>query len=288
MNRHGRQGPSPIWNGPRAPLFRAVQHGNVKLAKLLIKNGADVNEGKLTPLSEAVFRRDLEMTRLLIQNGANVNKKNVLHREERTQERSPLTLAIEGSWIEGERTDPDIEIVKLLIEKGANVNYCWIRTPLSSAIVEARIDIVKLLIEKGADVNQIDRLDGTPLQITAQATTTSRLGVQGNYYSGEFLQCSRDSPFAKKGIKRSDILEIAKILLENGAEVDGICEGGPDMEKDPVPMLETPLVMAKYRKNNEMVQLLIKHGANNNLEPDDSDSSDNADPDDFVDQCLTQ
>ena len=71
------QGPSPVWNGPRSPLFRAVQHGNIELAQLLIKSGADVNEGKLTPLSEAVFRRDVDMTRLLIQNGADVNKDNV-------------------------------------------------------------------------------------------------------------------------------------------------------------------------------------------------------------------
>ena len=56
------------------------------------------------------------------------------------------------------------------------------------------------------------------------------------------------------------------------------------------------------RGNKEMVQLLIEHGANNNqessvakqtagcdcCEPDDSDSSGEIDPDEFVEQCLTQ
>ena len=52
-----------------------------------------------------------------------------------------------------------------------------------------------------------------------------------------------------------------------------------------------------------MVELLIEHGANNNpetsvvkqttagcdlCEPDDSDSSGEIDPDEFVEQCLTQ
>ena len=101
--------------------------------------------------------------------------------------------------------------------------------------MEARIDIVKLLIEKGADVNKNDKGDGTPLQITASFSS------RHIYHSGEYLSLSMDSPFTKRGIDRSDILEIAKILLENGAEVDGICEGGPDIE----PMLETPLMMAK-------------------------------------------
>jgi len=287
------QGPSPVWNGPRSPLFRAVQHGNIELAQLLIKSGADVNEGKLTPLSEAVFRRDVDMTRLLIQNGADVNKDNVSG--DRKAERAPLTNAILGSWILGRRVEAEIEIVKLLVENGANVNHCWKRTPLTSAILEARIDIVKLLIEKGADVNKNDKGDGTPLQITASVATSTR----NEYFSGEYLSLSMDSPFTKRGIDRSDILEIAKILLENGAEVDGICEGGPDIET----MLETPLMMAKDRGNKEMVELLIEHGANNNpetsvvkqttagcdcCEPDDSDSSGEIDPDEFVEQCLTQ
>ena len=103
--------------------------------------------------------------------------------------------------------------------------------------MEARIDIVKLLIEKGADVNKNDKGDGTPLQITASVATSTR----NEYFSGEYLSLSMDSPFTKRGIDRSEILEIAKILLENGAEVDGICEGGPDIET----MLETPLMMAK-------------------------------------------
>ena len=61
-----------------APLFWAAKTGQMETAKLLIKNGADVNaKGNtgVTALHEA-SNGQREMVKLLIKNRANVNAKN--------------------------------------------------------------------------------------------------------------------------------------------------------------------------------------------------------------------
>ncbi|XP_022808803.1 uncharacterized protein LOC111345789, partial [Stylophora pistillata] len=56
-------------------LAHAASNGDTRVARLLIKNGADVNkEGEETPLTAAAQNGHTDMVRLLIENGADVNK----------------------------------------------------------------------------------------------------------------------------------------------------------------------------------------------------------------------
>lgn len=126
---------------------------NIKILKLLIKKGADVNCltycGK-TPLFYASSSASIEAVKLLIENGAEINKT-----ESNNGER-PLHCAVDNN---------SIEIVKLLSENGADVNAIFYQdesddesddeieednrievTPLNKAVKENHIEIAKHLI----------------------------------------------------------------------------------------------------------------------------------------------
>ncbi|KAJ1564550.1 hypothetical protein HK096_007450, partial [Nowakowskiella sp. JEL0078] len=63
-----------------SPLHVACRHGHVKVAKILIQNGADVNlygqKVKSTPLHISAKRADFEMVQLLLNSGANCSLLN--------------------------------------------------------------------------------------------------------------------------------------------------------------------------------------------------------------------
>ena len=89
---------------------------DLKIVKLLIEKGADVNakdKSRGTPLSRAIFWRksDLEVVKLLTEKGADVNAK-VGHLN------VPSLYHVIGWTIWAKK----LEMVKLLIEKGADIN----------------------------------------------------------------------------------------------------------------------------------------------------------------------
>ena len=96
-------------------LFNAIQGRDLKLAKKLIKDGADIEErggresGKrsATPLYYAAYNVDPAMTKLLLESGANVNAVDY-------QGEIPLHTAIYHSFPNVE--EDGIEVIKMLIE----------------------------------------------------------------------------------------------------------------------------------------------------------------------------
>ena len=102
-------------------LFNAIQGRDLKLAKKLIKDGADIEErggresGKrsATPLYYAAYNVDPAMTKLLLESGANVNAVDY-------QGEIPLHTAIYHSFPNVE--EDGIEVIKMLIENGSDVN----------------------------------------------------------------------------------------------------------------------------------------------------------------------
>ncbi len=148
------------------PLFRAFERQNIKMAKLLVDNGADVNARQQsrhllsgrTPMHLAAAIFDKQFAELLISNGAKVNVKTRNHRFD-----GPPWAPIHLAAFVGNK-----DLVELLIIKGVDVNTKdeggW--TPLRyAAVFTGDTEIAELLIANGADVNAKDKNGATPLDL---------------------------------------------------------------------------------------------------------------------------
>ncbi len=138
---------------PRTVLMRAIEKENLNIVKTLIKAGANVNNSydSYYPLRVAIEHKNLEIVKLLIKNGANVNAKD------KYNARTALMTAVSNN---------SPEIVKLLIKNGANINAkddVDGETALMHAVFYGNSEIVRLLIERGADVNLRDKYARTAL-----------------------------------------------------------------------------------------------------------------------------
>jgi ankyrin repeat protein len=79
VNSHSRGSePAVLWGGGRSPLMWAAARGDLPMMKVLLNAGAHVNEpeGFGTALIQAAWMDQIEAARLLIKNGADVNAKD--------------------------------------------------------------------------------------------------------------------------------------------------------------------------------------------------------------------
>ncbi|MFM7603076.1 MAG: ankyrin repeat domain-containing protein [Pseudanabaena sp.] len=141
-------------NGETA-LMIASANNHVKIVKLLLSHGANVNGGSWIvgyPLMEASREGHLEIAKLLLEKGADVN---IMSDEGFT--------ALDAAIVKNQ-----IEVVQFLLNKGANPNrYVAGATPLYDAGY-GYTKVVSLLIKHGADVNAKSFGSTTPLAIAIQ------------------------------------------------------------------------------------------------------------------------
>jgi len=158
-------------------------------------------------------------------------------------------------------TEGDISIVTKLINKGANVNHRKKKgqiTPLDCAVILCKLDIVELLIGNGADVNSRTPNGYTPLLIATvhwrsdpdMIDTLIRHGADVNAKSfveqwTPLLNASMQVPLNEPVIRR---------LVEAGAQINDRNVFG-----------ETPLMYAAAFGSEELVEYLLKNGADPKL-----------------------
>ena len=276
--------------GKYVPLYESIKQGELEIAKLLIRKGADVNPKfqfdicNLVPL--AIEKGSLELARLLIEKGASVDNfyictirggasvRGARGGEKELKYIPILSWAIERGYVEivklliergidinaktnDEATPLDIafdkdytEIVKLLLEKGADANAKNKNgeTLLHRAVGEGHLVVVKLLLEKGADIHAKDSSDSTPLHM--------RVGrrMRESIVFGAPLH-------AVKEYKEEEYMEVVKLLLEKGANVNVQDIHG-----------RTPLYWAAQNGYTEIVKLLLEKGADVNARDNDGNT----------------
>ena len=241
------------WGG-LTPLQFAVREGSMETAKTLVEAGADVNQKSefgWTALLVATHNRYYKIGVYLLDHGADPNIAN-------EGGWTPLYIATDNRNIEGgdyptRKPDMDhLDYIKRLLTAHANPNlrmrsstetrtvftHQWLleegATPFLRAAQSGDIVLLKLLLEHGADASMTTDSKVTPLMVA------SGIGwVQGVTYEW--------SP--------EQTLETVKLLLDLGADVNAqdLLDG------------RTALMGAAHKGRNDVIQLLVQHGADLSL-----------------------
>jgi ankyrin repeat protein len=184
---------------------------------------------KTTLLHWAAYNDDLEMVKFLLESGANP-----------TAYDDVMSLAIPLA----ETTSP--EVAELFLKKGVNVDqgsYMHDLSPLHIAVKRCDVEMVKFYLKHGADPNR------TIAHVPAETPLCLAFRGIENLLRTDM---PREVLFPEKSKpSRSGYLEIIKLLVENGADVNKACEWGEF----------SPMKAAIALGDKDIIDLLRKHGA---------------------------
>lgn len=172
-----------------SPLADAVMRGDSAGLRLLLKQGADVNEVQgdgMTALHWAASRGNLAATRMLVSAGARLDPVT------RNGNYTPLHLAAQNGRAEAVKallaaganvnattssggasalhfaaSSGDAATIDALVDKGASVNVreaAFAQTPLMWAAAANRVSAITALIKRGADIEAETRTQSIPEQ----------------------------------------------------------------------------------------------------------------------------
>lgn len=220
----------------------AISNSHLHILESLIKLEAGYSidiclKSGQTPLIAAISAGKEDMVHLLLQHGANIEARCV-------EEITPLTHAVKSR-------DPNI--VQLLLRNYPLVNERtsdW--TPLHFAVYYGDRKIVQHLLHEGADIEDL-----CPLELPKEATTPNppmnttleRLDTNGMIYEVE-AHCTALYRAVAKGDDK-----MVELLLDHGADTGAKNPG-----------LASALSCAAEGHFEEIVELLLRKGANANIE----------------------
>ncbi len=232
-------------------LMVAVRENHLAIVQMLIERGADVNAKTRTgqtpqwvlPNSVPGFGHGIGIVRGgLPPRGS---------RQPIPGSLSPLLYAAR---------DGRLEAAKLLLAAKAEINQTDANaiTPVLMAIVNNRVDVARFLIEKGADIQATDWYGRTPLWA---AIETRNMDV--------------DNATLANSIEREPMLEVIKVLLERGANVNVRMKEVPPIRRAFLRVTgslawvdftgQTPFLTASLAADLTVMRLLLKHGADPNI-----------------------
>ncbi len=234
-------------------LASAVRGERIDLVDHLLHRGAHVNADNGAPLSEAAKRGDMAMVQLLKARGAD------LHTNEDWALRSAASSgnvilvtflldvgahvnAWNGAPLSEAASNGDIAMVQLLESRGADLRMCEDRA-LRSAARSGSIALVAYLLERGANVNAKTVLGETPLLAAAK---------NGDMGMVQFLEArNADLHICDDGAignaAGSGNVALVAYLLDRGTHVNA--------------WNGKPLRIARERRDNAMINLLVSRGA---------------------------
>jgi ankyrin repeat protein len=259
----------------QTPLMLAAHNGAVPMAKLLLRHGANVNAREQwrgqTALMWAAAQDYPQMVRLLVQHGARINireayndwldKATQITSEPRAQYRpegglTPLFYAIRAGCQ---------DCVETLVKAGANVNMPTPEgvTPLISAIDNLQYGTAKYLLQHGANPSTWDWYGRTPLFAAVDMHTYIQRFVRG--YG---LQ-TQPSEHQLQHEDKTTAVDVVSLLLDMGVDPNvqlnlhrpshGANNGR--FTDDLLRTGATPLLRAAMSHDNQLVTLLLQHGA---------------------------
>ena len=265
------------------------QEDGVRVARLLLEHGADVNardEAHWTPLHLASFCGKVEIVQLLLNHSAKSKARG-------GRGETPLHRVSCGKC----KPQDGVRIAQLLLEFGVNVNTedKDQRTPLHVASNYGKLEIARLLLSHGADVYAVDRYGNTPLHhISRGKYDFEEAGID---VARLLSECGRDVNRQNKNhwtplhfASYYGEPKIARLLLDCGAKVNAldnlgrtplhnVSRGEYDSKEAGISIAQlllqsggdvnqqtkeqwTPLHFSSYNGKPEITQVLLDHGAN--------------------------
>ena len=246
---HGANPNTPSNHTWCTPLMLACEHGHIDVVKLLLEEHADVNQKATihngwyiesdgwTALMKAAYAGHLDIVKLLLQNHANPNRKN------NKNNTALLIASLSGN----------AEIVReILVYRGGH----QATLSLHKASSKGYTDVVRALLEYDTSLrsmpgytapyykNEIGKLLLLAAENGHIEVVRLLLEVDPNAAKSE-----RDSTPLVEACRKGYI-DIARLLLENGADTAG-----------------TALMAASRKGRINIVRLLLEHGANPNSYP---------------------
>ncbi|KAF3386291.1 Ankyrin-2 [Penicillium rolfsii] len=241
------------------PLQMSARLGNFQIAKLLLSNGADVNappasfNGR-TAIQGAAESGHWKILSLLQAAGAHINAP--------AGARLGMT-ALQAACMKGHSL-----MAGFLLAQQADINAAPSPlaglTSIQAASVHGDIRLVKDLISLGADANAPETGMGSTALVLAvkhKSLPLLKILLQNGAYVNPTADIALTSPLREA--VRLNWLEGVKFLLRNGANVDDTPLEFLELDEyfDFVPELLSPLGWAISNGNEELVNLLVRHGA---------------------------
>jgi len=273
-----------------SPLAEAVRVANLPLVDMLLKAGADVNaanEDGQTPLMLAARTGDVTVARLLVEGGAEVNAR------ERFRDQSAVMWAAGESHAEmvafliskgadlslrAQSTDWGSQITN---EPRVQYRPTGGLTPLLYAARSGCLGCVKAMVEAGADKDRPNPDGMTPMIMALDngypAVARYLLDRGANPHPWDWwgrtplyvAVTMRGGLDSRAGVRPPESLAFIKALLDAGVDPNvqlafkEPSRGGRDnrFRDDLLTTGATPLLRAAQTFDNEVVRLLLDHGA---------------------------
>jgi ankyrin repeat protein len=257
--------PNAANDGGMTALMLIARTPNVEAAQALIKAGSNLNTQEpgrgQTALILAAAQGQSEMVRVLVKAGADPeirSKSNLGQRQVSAEPRAQQRPVGNMNALMYAARQGCAQCARYLIAGGANPSACDPEntTALQYALLSLNFDTAKVIIEGGAEVNRWDWWGRSHLYVLADVSTLPK--------GGRPDQLSLD---------KTQAIEIAKMLLERGADPDIQLKLlppyralGPDRGLDTMLTFgTTALIRAAKAGDTPLVKLLLEHGADPNL-----------------------